>query len=140
MRPLFRFAIFSLFLILSCKSQQYTLDDLPERQLVFGKGGGITGAIDTYILLENGQLFHSNSITEENSELEGIRKKEAQECYTKMQSLELSKMDFNHPGNMYYFLEQVDSTGTSKIIWGSNDHQVPGACEDFYAELQNFIK
>lgn len=141
MRPIiYAIAILSFLLLLSCKAQQYTLDNLPEKQLVFGKGGGITGAVDTYVLLENGQLFHSNSMTNEGNELEGAHKKEAKEYYAKMKLLELSKMEFNHPGNTYFFLEEIDTTGTHKVVWGSNDHQAPEACENFYQELKELIK
>ena len=45
MRRILLLSLFSVFLF-SCKSQQYTLNDLPESQLIFGSGGGITGSID----------------------------------------------------------------------------------------------
>ncbi|MDB2607065.1 hypothetical protein N9Y48_04745 [Zobellia sp.] len=65
-----------LFLtLLGCKSQQYTPDELPDKQLVFGYGGGMAGTVNTYILLENGQLFHTNSLTQETEELEPLSKK-----------------------------------------------------------------
>jgi len=135
--------LFSSFIFLSlfgCKSQQYTFDDLPEKQLVFGSGGGITGAVDTYTLLENGQCFHTNSLTKESKELESISKKEAKECFIKLKELSLSEMDFDHPGNRYYFLEDVTSGSKHKVVWGSNDNKVSDDCLNFYKELKNHIK
>ena len=41
------------FLQLSC--QKYTIDNLPNTQIHFGEGGGITGAITEYCLLKNKQ-------------------------------------------------------------------------------------
>lgn len=135
--------LFSGILILSffgCKSQQYTFEDLPENQLVFGSGGGITGASDNYILLENGQLFHTNSLTKEVKELEPIPKKEAKKCFAKLEELSLSEMDFIHPGNRYYFLEEVKSDSIHKVIWGSHDNEISEDCVNFYNELKSHIK
>ena len=106
---LFTSAIFILILY-GCKAQQYSIDDLPEKQLIFGNGGGMSGMVKTYTLLENGQLFHKNSLTEEATELESISKKEAKTCFADLEQLSLSEMNFDHPGNMYYFLETVEIT------------------------------
>jgi len=133
----FGIIVLSLF---GCKSQQYTFEDLPENQLVFGSGGGITGASDTYVLLENGQLFHTNSLTKEVRELKSISKKEAQLCFVKLEELSLSEMDFNHPGNLYYFLEEVKNDTKHKVVWGSNDTKVSDDCLNFYKELKTHIK
>ena len=135
--------LFSGILVLSffgCKSQQYTFEELPENQLVFGSGGGITGASDTYILLKNGQLFHTNSLTKEEKELESISKKEAKECFVKLEELSLSEMDFVHPGNRYYFLEEVKNDSIHKVIWGSNDKEISEDCVSLYNELKEHIK
>ncbi len=135
--------IFSTVLILftiGCKPQQYTTENLPDNQIIFGKGGGITGAVDTYILLENGQLFHSNSLTGENKELENIGKKEAKACFAQMAELTLSELDFDYPGNMYYFLEEVNGDAGHKVTWGSNDHKVSNECQELYDRLRTTLK
>lgn len=135
--------LFSSIIVLSlfgCKSQQYTFDELPEKQLVFGSGGGMTGAVDTYVLLENGQFFHTNSLTKEVKELESISKKEARKCFVKLEELSLSKMDFDHPGNRYYFLEEVKNDSIHKVVWGSNGNEISEDCLSFYNELKNHIE
>jgi len=138
--PLLYFGLVFICLNLSCKSQQYSMDDLPEKQLVFGKGGGMSGAVDTYILLENGQLFHSNSITKETEELENIGKKEAENCFAKLDSLSIADMDFNHPGNMYYFLEEINGAEIRRITWGSENHEISEEYKEFYNQLRTSIK
>ena len=55
--PLFALlAVFSLFCC-GCSTPQYTPLDYPYRQLRFGSGGGFTGEVNEYALLDNGQLF-----------------------------------------------------------------------------------
>lgn len=58
-----------LLSLISCKSQQQNYDDFKGRIITIGKGGGITGAYDEYSILENGQLFHYNTLTKERLNL-----------------------------------------------------------------------
>ncbi|VAW12333.1 hypothetical protein MNBD_BACTEROID03-632 [hydrothermal vent metagenome] len=99
--------VFSTVLLLftiGCKPQQYTTENLPEKQLVFGNGGGITGALDTYILLKNGQFFRKSSLTKEIKELKNIGKKEAEVFFEKMGALELSKIEFDRQRDYTQFI------------------------------------
>ena len=139
MRPILLLSLFTFFLF-SCKSQTYTLDNLPENLLIFGSGGGITGEVNTYTLLENGQVFYSNSITKESAEMERLTKREAASCFKKMEDLKLSEMSFDHPGNLYYFLEEVRGDEKYRVTWGSNDHEISEECKTFYKELRTTIK
>lgn len=139
MRQLVLITVFSIVMY-NCKSQQYTFDDLPETQLVFGRGGGITGEVNTYTILENGQVFHSNSLTNVSQEIKGMSKKEAVSHFKGLRALELSDMNFDHPGNMYYFLEEVNGENRYRVTWGSNDHQISNDCKKFYQALRTAIK
>lgn len=130
----------AILMLFSCKAQQYTIDDLPSKQLIFGRGGGITGEVNTYTLLENGQLFHNNSLTADYKELNSIDKKQAKSAFEKMATLKLSEIDFNHPGNMYYFIEEVDGDKKHRVTWGAHDYEVDATCEAFYKELRTTIK
>lgn len=138
MKRILLLSLFSVFFF-SCKSQQYTINDLPETQLIFGNGGGISGAVSTYTLLENGQLFHNNSLTKEHVEMESLTKKEAKSSFEKMKVLKISEINFNHPGNMYYFLEEVKGDSIHRVTWGSNDHKISEECKTFYKELRAMI-
>lgn len=139
MKPILLLSLFFV-IIYSCKSQQYTIDDLPETQLIFGSGGGISGEVTTYTLLENGQLFYNNSLTKENTEIKSLTKKEATSCFQKMEGLQLSQMNFDHPGNLYYFLEEVNGDEKNRVTWGSTDHDISEECKTFYKELRTTIK
>jgi len=139
MRPILILILF-LVAFFSCKSQRHTISDLPDSQLIFGSGGGMSGAVTSYTLLENGQLFYQNSLTKEHKELESLTKKEAASCFQKMQGLQLSQMKFDHPGNLYYFIEEVNGTESHRVTWGSNDHKISEECKIFYKELRTTIE
>ena len=137
-----RTLVFSILLfsaLLGCKSPRYSFDELPDKQLVFGKGGGMAGMVDTYILLQNGQLFHHNSVTELTEELQPLSKKEASAYFMGIDELGLSEIDFYHPGNSYYFLEEVNENQRHRIVWGSKDHKLSKDCLEFYTELKATI-
>lgn len=127
-----------LLSFVGCKS--YTYQNLPEHHLVFGNGGGITGASDSYTLLENGQLFHLNSMTKDSVELESIPKKEAKVIFEKLSELSIDQMNFNHPGNRYYFLEEHNDSLTYKVVWGSLGHEISDSYKSLYESLKEHIK
>ncbi|WP_084061747.1 hypothetical protein [Cellulophaga tyrosinoxydans] len=129
-----------MLLFLSCKSQQYTLDTLPNTQLIFGKGGGITGVIDTYTLLENGQLFYENSLSEEKKELKRISKKNVKILFDQLDNINLKDVDFNHPGNMYYFMKEVKGGYSHKVVWGKSDVQIDASIINLYEKLKAQLK
>jgi len=129
-----------VLLFASCKAQQFTTDNLPESQLVFGSGGGMSGASDTYVLLENGQLFHTNSLTNETGELKSIAKAKAKEYFKRMHDITFSEMEFDHPGNRYYFLEDCTADGQNRIVWGAVDKEAPAQCKILYKELTAHLK
>jgi len=134
------FSALIVLLFFSCKAQQYTIDNLPEKQLVFGSGGGITGEVNTYTMLENGQVFYRSSLIDEHKELKSIAKKEAVAAFEKINDLHLSAIDFDHPGNLYYFIEEVNGDEKNRVTWGSTNHSVDEKCEALYKELRMTIK
>lgn len=101
-------SVLLLFFTVGCRPQQYTVDSLPDNQIVFGRGVAVAGSVDTYTLLENGQLFHTSFLTGKNKELDNIGKIEAKTRFGEMADLMLSGTDFDHPGNLYYFSEEVN--------------------------------
>lgn len=140
MRPVLLYISLFLFSFSGCKSQQYSFEELPRERILFGNGGGMTGASDTYTLMENGQLFHTNSLTEETKELKSIGERKAKACFEQMETLELSEMDFQHPGNQYYFLEAVKGSESKRIVWGAQDYDVPKSYAVLYKELMTNVK
>ncbi len=131
--------VFIIFLSIGCRSQQYTYQELPAEQIVFGQSG-MAGEIKTYVLLENGQLFVFNSLTKIYEELKKIRKKQARDFFVKMEEMSFNNMNFDHPGNRYYFLGQKDKKGEYKAVWGSENHKVPELIREMYNKLKGIIK
>ncbi len=127
----------SCWLFSGCKT--YKPDSLPSKQLVFGSGGGMTGAVKEYILLENGQLFTRNSLTDKTEELSKVSKKEAKALYKEYEA-SIKELAHDEPGNLYYFLNmKSDSTKEHKLIW-SGQGGAPDAAKTFYDALTKLVK
>lgn len=121
--------------LLSCKSQHYTKENLPDVQLIFGDGGGFTGATTEFMLLENGQLFKKYSLDQSTTEVGKIKKKEAKELFAEAEAMQFETMDINHPGNMYYFLGLKTETDEHRCTWGAQDYEVSDTLQQFRQKL-----
>ena len=138
MKKLFTFAVLSCLLFTHCKVVKYTPDKLPTKQVVFGDGGGFAGIETSYILLENGQLFKHIGVEGKYQELKGIKPKEAKVFFDKIASLQLYKMDIEKPGNLYYFLQEINDVIDSRVTWGSGDYLPPHSIVSTYKDLKKF--
>jgi len=122
-----------------CKHPKYTAETLPEDRLLFGNGGGFAGIETTYTLLENGQLFKTDSKAPALLEVTGTKKKAANALFETAESLGLLKLEFSHPGNIYQFIEFQDDGQKKRIVWGDTEHPVDTKIKDFYGQLMQLL-
>ena len=121
-----------------CKTHQP--DNLPPTQLRFGSGGGFTGALTEYVLLENGQVFVSKSLEANHQLLGKVKKAKAKALFKSWESQPFAKEEFQHPGNMYYFVSMAKDGEDHRLSWGSNDHPAGDELKTFYKECSALIK
>jgi hypothetical protein len=106
--------------LISCSSSK----DFPQKykgeQLHFGQGGGFSGLVNYYALLDDGRLFHraprdstfTYEVTWDNAFV--------RQMFSNYHTLELDKVVCNEPGNLYYFLQHKSGDGPFHIItWGN---------------------
>ncbi len=132
-----RYLFCSLLLLLACSTEKYQAGQLPEEQLHFGKGGGFAGAHEKYILLENGQLFHRSG-TEGTLQSAGkVSERQARRLFEQARSInKQGQAAFKHPGNLYYFIEWVDTEGSLRWTWGDPNHPVSPEVANLYESLR----
>jgi uncharacterized protein YjiK len=131
--------VWAVLLLSACHAQKYTPSNFQGQQLTFGSGGGFTGQVIQYTLLENGQLFQTNSQTKEAKELKPVSRTKSKQLFAKVEKLDVAKLDFNHPGNMYYFIQTKRGDILQKITWGSPQDKAPDGVETLYQELKTTI-
>ncbi|MCB9344862.1 MAG: hypothetical protein H6576_14245 [Lewinellaceae bacterium] len=131
-------AVAALFIF--CKHQQtFTADNLPTLQLRWGTGGGIVGKETTLTLLENGQIF-KQGFKGEATEVGKIKAKVAKSLIKKAEMLELGKREFNHPGNIYSFLEYQEGDMISRITWGDQAYTVDADVQALFDQLNSLLR
>lgn len=138
--PLLLLALTAVLLGSQCKSPRYTPDKLPADRLLFGEGGGFAGIETTYLLLENGQIFRSDSKAPNLMEMNRIRKKTANNFFETAESSGLLTLDFKHPGNLYQFIEFQDDGKTNRVTWGDKGHPVAPQIAVLYEQLMQTIQ
>ena len=137
---IFTLIIMSLLLLLySCtRKVTYTIDNLPAERIVFGQGGGFTGAYVDFIILENGQVFKQNSLTKAMSELDPIKRKRAKALFERVKTATATPI--KEPGNMTYSLRYQTTDTEQAVTWGSASYEISENIQSLYDELAAEIK
>lgn len=122
------------FSIISC--QTYKVNELPDKQLIWGSGGGFTGVVNQYILLENGQLFFVDGLKNTTSPCTKQSKKSAEAFFATCDSMGIADMKMHQPGNLYYFITHKSAKSENTLTWGAMDAEVDEQLKALYNDLQ----
>lgn len=99
------------------------------QEIKFGEGGGFTGAITEYQIKTNGDVFKGEK------KIKTITNAEMKNIQNKLDKLSSESLQFNHPFNIYYFIEM----GKGKIVWGDPAFPEPKEIKELYDYLQEII-
>ncbi len=125
-------------LLLSSCSKKLALDKMPTTRIEFGNGGGFTGAVQTYYLLENGKIYEETTDKEAYKRINSMAKDEATALFTDCQKLMTLRTDA--PGNIYYFVTiKKDEQIPKRWIFGDPAIATPHELETFYQRLIGYI-
>lgn len=130
--------ILMLFLGFFSCTRTIATDKLPATQIVFGHGGGFTGMVHEYALLQNGYIVKIEKDNATQRIVKKIGKKKATTYFAEVDSMRLHTWLYDVPGNMYhYILLKRDGKKDNKIVWdgGGNDPRAPKNIEDFHKKL-----
>ena len=133
-RSLFGFAFLILFQA-ACSSQSKSLQTLPKDQIIFGRGGGMSGEVQSHILMDNGQLYATSSLFADTTHLADLAPESTKKLFEQLDSLHLAQLNFQHPGNRYYFIKHQQQ----KVVWGARDTLPPPIVQRLYDSLQSFV-
>ena len=112
-------AICSLCLALSCAQtkefpKNYNLD-----QIHFGQGGGFTGMVTYFVLLEDGRLFQRHLSDSTYSLADTWNKNFARQMFSNYKQFHFDQLTYYEPGDLYYFIEyHIGKEAIYKVAWG----------------------
>ena len=128
-------------LITSCASTKEFPSNYKGDQIHFGQGGGFTGIITHYALLDDGRVFEKIARDTAYTFFEKWDKSFVQQLFANYAALELNKLDHYHPGNLYYFIEyHSQQSPVHRISWGQSGHPVDDEISQFYNLLYQSTK
>lgn len=118
-----RIVLFTILLLCwSCKSTQ--VEDLAKAdipQITFTSGGGFAGKYTTYVLLENGQIFQQDKMSDPDGSaaiaVGNMPKKEAAQIFSNYNFLNLGDVDQVSYGNYTYSIIKKDGDNMHKLVW-----------------------
>jgi len=138
-----RFQIFIALILLmcvSCKTQHKTPYDFEGQQIIFGQGGGFTGQVVEYTLLENGQLFTGTNQEGFVDELSKLDKKLVKQIFSMCKKYGFEDLKIDNPANQYYYFITKDGEKMNKVLWGVGDKEVPKELKILFGNLKNLTK
>ena len=126
---------FLLFFQVACSSQSKSSLTPEKDQLTFGRGGGMSGEVQSHILVNNGHLYATSSLFTDTVHLTDLASETTNTLFEQADSLQLAELNFQHPGNRYYFIRHQQQ----EVVWGDRDTPPPLAVQQLYDSLQSIV-
>ena len=127
------------YLMVACRTGKNG-EQAPDRHLLFGNGGGVTGEVITYTLHADGGLTRTSSRTKESEKIGSVSREKAAGLFEEAQKKLAATPQFNHPGNRFYFVKLQDGKAAQNATWGDNNHAAPAGLENLYDQLIALIR
>ncbi|MBK8852221.1 MAG: hypothetical protein IPN73_19000 [Saprospiraceae bacterium] len=110
-----------LIAMISCNHKIYSPLSYEGEMLEWGTGGGFTGAVKSYCVLDNGIYFKTEDSGKSYLEVGKMKKSAVRQFFDNYDKLGLSSLKLNEPGNRYYFISRKNTKSEHKLIWGQKE-------------------
>lgn len=115
--------VFALFIafgaLVSCSIKTEFPSQYRGEQLHFGQGGGFSGMLTYYVLLDNGRLYQRDLRDTTFALSNTWEKSFTRQMFSNYSSLDLDEVDFFEPGDRYYFIQHKSGKDPfHNITWG----------------------
>jgi hypothetical protein len=99
--------------------------DYKGEQIIFGNGGGFTGAVTSVALLDNGNLYRMGTSDTSYTYIGKLNENIYKNQFKTFTSLGLDKMKLDEPGNRYFFITKKSEGKVIKLQWGRTKLENP---------------
>ncbi len=125
--------IILLFVLISfsCKSPMELFQNYQGAKISIGSGGGFSGEYNEYILFDNGNLYHKNTLRNEIVFLGSVSENEAKQIFKNYFNLNFDDINLNSPGNFSYYIKFEENDKNHKLIW-ANSSEIDPKIKVFY--------
>lgn len=124
----------------SCSSGPTLPKDYRGEQLHFGTGGGFSGAVNYFILLDDGRMYTRIADTTDTY-LTTLRTALTRQLFSHYHTTGLDKRNFNEPGNIYRFIGlHADGGQVNRMTWGADEFTPPSGLAEYHLLLMQSTK
>lgn len=133
--------LFFFFLVISfgsCSSSGKSTADT-EKRIVFGNGGGFTGAYTSHQLNSDGFVYILLADSSKQ-QLKKLRKKQTRELFDQADKLRDSQPAIYQPYNMNWFIKYYSDKEVVEYKWGDPNMPATNEIKDLYNQLNAIVK
>ncbi len=123
-----------------CKTTKVSPEKYDEAKIYFGNGGGFSGKLNEFCMLDNGEVYQINPSSREADIRKVSSRSDAKNLFKKLNSMDLQQYPYDKPGNMFYWMKYHSKTDTTYLIWGDGTMEVDEKVIKVYDELVEFTR
>lgn len=126
---------------LACKTPTYTTETLEKDHLRFGAGGGFTGFVTTYYLLENGLLYQhkSQDSTQALQALPRLNPDQVATLFNFVRTIGPANFSHTQPDNYYQFVEFHFGGEPIRSVFNRQNPSTPETLGQLYDQLNRLL-
>jgi len=110
-------------------------------QIHFGQGGGFSGALNYFALLEDGRLFKRSFSDSTFTLVDTWNDDFVTQMFSNYNTLQLDQVKYNEPGDLYYFISfRKNGLPAHNITWGRLDFSPQAYIVTYYNLLYKSTK
>jgi hypothetical protein len=122
--------------MLSCKTSVDFPAEYRGEQIHFGQGGGFTGIVEYYVLLDDGRLYQRGWRDSTYTQMNTWPRSFTRQMFSNYHALGLSEMKHYEPGDIYYFIQyRRGKSDIHRIAWGKPDFRTDEKLVQYYSVL-----
>jgi len=124
MRNTIFFFLWVVCLLAACAStSQTSKTKASSEQIRFGSGGGFTGGVTEYCVLNTGKLYIRKAF--EDTEKLKASQQDIDSCFAASEKIGFKAIDFNKPGNTYSFIELRSGDSIHRVTFNPHQPNLP---------------
>lgn len=131
----------TLLAIAACGVPTDYPEDYKGEQIHFGQGGGISGILNYFVLLDDGRMFQRAYSDSTFALIEIWEKNFVNQMFSNYHALAINQLDYYEPGDLYYFLQHKKGNSPfHSIAWGKPGFKPDNNVLTYYNILYNSTK
>lgn len=133
------FRKYGIGLMFICLVYGFSCNEISTTEVVLGTGGGVAAALKEYKIYQTGKVELKDGLDGDFKEYGQLTKKETKMIYQNTEKIDLTNIDLNNPGNIYYFVEINRDEERKRVTWGAVNSTVPEEIKKLYDETMAII-